>query len=212
MPASTRQPPLRPAPRGVLFDLDGVLIDSEQAWLEVMQRCREALGYGPLSRAEFVATFGQGIQADQAMFFPRHSVHEIDTLYAQTFLDVIDRVATLPDAQTVLASLRTRGLLLAVVTNSPRRLAEAILQRKQLAAPLHALAAAGEAPDKPAPDLLWLALERLGLQPREALYVGDSDCDRVAARAAGVTMAGFGIAADLELGSLRELLELLPTV
>jgi phosphoglycolate phosphatase-like HAD superfamily hydrolase len=49
-----------------------------------------------------------------------------------------------------------------------------------------------DAPPKPAPDGLLLALDRLGADPREAVFVGDTVVDIIAARAAGVRAAGVG--------------------
>ena len=197
------------AVEGVLYDLDGVLIDSGEAWFRVVNRGRARYGYPAIALAEFRATFGQGVDADQTQFFPGQSVPEVWAFYESTFPEELDAVALNEGALEVLDALGARGLRQAVVTNTPRALALRILEAKRLEPHLDAVAAAGEAREKPEPDLLLLALKRLHLEPHQALYVGDSPTDLAAARAANVTMAGLGIAGYLRLATLRELLAIL---
>jgi phosphoglycolate phosphatase len=154
-------------------------------------------------------SFGQGVEADRNAFFPEWSYAQLEAFYARCFPEEIDAIELLPGAVDLLETVRERGLRQAVVTNTPRTLAEEVLSRKGLRAPLDALAAAGEAAEKPAPDLIWLALERIAVPREQALYVGDSAVDRAAARAAGIRMAGLGIEADLSIGRLSEILSLL---
>lgn len=193
----------------VLFDMDGVLIDSRDAWHRVISRGRSEWGYAPLSREAFYATFGQGVEADQTQFFPRQTLDRIRRFYDSALQDEIDSIALLPDALDILVELGRRGVKRAVVTNTPIEVARRVLAAKGLDVLLEAVAAAGEAAEKPAPDLILLALSRLAVAPNRALYVGDSQSDLLAARAAGVTMAGLGLDADLRLASLRDVLDLL---
>jgi len=192
----------------VLFDLDGVLIDSGEAWHRVVSRGLYEWGYAPISRTAFRATFGQGVDADQRQLFPGQTIDQIRALYERAFADEIAAITLLPGAIEVLDELGRCGLLRAVVTNTPVELARRVLSAKGLDSRLEAVAAAGEAAEKPAPDLVLLALERLSVKPEQALYVGDSDSDLLAARAAGVVMAGLGLDADHRLDTLRAVLDL----
>jgi HAD superfamily hydrolase (TIGR01549 family) len=196
--------------RAILYDLDGVLIDSEQAWFQVIRRGVRELGAGEVSFEHFRRTFGQGVEADRLEFFPGWTAAELEAFYQRAFVEELDAVELNPAAPRVLEATRARGLSQAVVTNTPLPLARRVLQGKGLDRFFEALACAGEAPEKPAPDLIRLALQRLGLRAEEAIYVGDTETDRRAARAAGVRMAGLGIAADLTLAGLEDLLGQLP--
>ena len=195
----------------VLFDLDGVLIDSGLAWYRVVCRGREHYGRPPVSLDTFRATFGQGVEDDRDQYFPGIAVSEISAFYERAFPDEIGAVQLIDDADSVLAQLGQRGLKRAVVTNTPLPLARQILQQKGLAAHVDVLAASGDgdgetsAADKPAGDLPLLALARLGLAPQDVLYVGDSPSDLGACRAAGLRMVGLGISGDLTIRSLREI-------
>ncbi|MCA9664501.1 MAG: HAD family hydrolase [Myxococcales bacterium] len=195
--------------RGVLFDLDGVLIDSSRAWHRVINRGRERLGYAPpISWQAFIATFGQSVERDRDDFFARHSVEQVDALFDELMCDELDAIALDPLAHTVLDALAERGLARAVVTNTPLALARRVLAATDIAPRVQALCAAGEAASKPAPDLVLLCLERLGLSASEVVYVGDSASDRGATRAAGVAMLGLRTDGDARIESLQDLLEL----
>lgn len=192
--------------RGVLFDLDGVLIDSEKAWFNVVCQGREFFGYPPITWQEFSATFGQGVEADRDSFFPEQEEEHIDAYYGSVFADQIPTIEVMPMAQEVLQVLSHRGLSLAVVTNTPWPLARRILQDKEMLHLFDAVAGSGEAPEKPAPDLIHLALQRLGLENDEVIYVGDSASDTGATRAANTRLVGMNMEGDWRVASLQELL------
>jgi HAD superfamily hydrolase (TIGR01509 family) len=196
-------------PRAILYDLDGVLIDSARAWHRALLRGLAEAGRPPVPWDRFQPSFGQGVEADRDAYFPGWTVAELEACYARCFPAELDAIELNPGAAELLAELRARGLRQAVVTNTPRALALEVLAHKGLAPHLDALAAAGEAAEKPAPELIWLALERLAIPREQALYVGDSATDLAAARAAGIRMAGLGIEADLTLVALADLRDLL---
>ena len=192
----------------MVFDLDGVLVDSGEAWHRVVSRGLARWGRPPVTREAFLTTFGQGVEADRRQYFPDRSAAEIAAFYAGAFADETAAVALADGAWEVLDALGDRGIARAVVTNTPVDLARGVLAAKGLTPRLESWAAAGEAAEKPAPDLVRLALARLGVAASDALYVGDSESDRLAARAAGVRMVGLRTDGDVRIESLRDLLPL----
>lgn len=84
----------------------------------------------------------------------------------------------------LLAELKRQNLHLALITNNHRDSVEIVLKRHGLSFPL--VLTRDDAPPKPAPDLILRALEHFGLEPEEAILVGDSTADLKAAEAAGV--------------------------
>lgn len=196
--------------RAVLYDLDGVLVDSAQAWFRVMQRAARELGRPEPGFEQFLRSFGQGVEADCLEFFPEWTPDQLQAFYQRAFAEALDLVEVMEPAPRVLEAVRHRGLRQAVVTNTPLPLARRVLQRSGLEKLVDALACAGEAAEKPAPDLIWLALQRLGVRAEQALYVGDSETDRAAAQAAGIRLAGLGVTGDLTLHSLDDLLDHIP--
>lgn len=193
--------------RAVLFDMDGVLIDSYRAWERIVQDARATWGFPPITAAQFAAGWGQGSVADVETFFPGHTVPEVEGFYHDRFPAVIEHLRAKPGAGEVLGALAARGLRRACVTNTPGALARRILEGLGLAAGLEVVLGGDEVPQsKPAPDLLLAALARFRCAPADALYVGDTMADVLAGRAAGVRTLGLGIQADAEIESLHEVL------
>ena len=89
-----------------------------------------------------------------------------------------------PGAAELFENLRRRPLKLALITNNNRRAMNTVVEKFNLHFDL--LLSREDALLKPAPDLILLALERLGLAPGEACFIGDSLYDRTASREAGV--------------------------
>ena len=193
-----------------MFDLDGVLIDSFEAWYALVRDGALRWGFPDVAREAFRAVFGQDTRADVDAFYPSRTVAEVDAFFAERFGDHIDLVVAIPDAAAILGEVGARGLSRFVVTNTVRPLARDLLVRLELIGSLDGFVAAGDAPRaKPHPDLVQLALRRAQAGPQEAILVGDSIYDRDAARAAGVRFVGLGIDGDERIERLRELLDLL---
>lgn len=197
------------APSGleaVLFDLDGVLIDSYRVWFQLLNAAAAELGYPSISPGLFRECWGQGSRLDRERFFPRHTLAEIERYYHDHFLHHVEALEVAPGVPELFEALRARSLGSAVITNTPRALASRLVRRAQ-ASPDVVVGGDEVEKAKPAPDMVWLACERLGVAPARALVVGDSRHDREAAHAAGARFAGLGTAGELELASLAELLE-----
>ena len=181
-----------PAPRGVLFDMDGVLIFSTEAWFGVYNDTLGHFGHPRIGREEFLRIFGNGTQADRAMYMPERSVEEIDAAYRRFFAERLGDIALNPEAAPALLRLRERGIRTSLATNTNRKLAESILQRLGVADLLTAFACADEAgAGKPDPAVIRLAAERLALPLSDCLMVGDSRYDEEAAITAPVAFAGY---------------------
>ncbi|MFV1959935.1 MAG: HAD family hydrolase, partial [Planctomycetota bacterium] len=188
----------------LLIDLDGVLVDSLRAWHEVVNDTRRHLGFEPIDEARLLGLFGQGVEDDVHNLYPGHATGEVRRLYDESMVRHIPSIRVGPETLEVLDWLGTRGLGRAVVTNTQRSLATAILRHTGIDRVVDAVAAAGgRAREKPHPDLLHETLAVLGTPASEAIMVGDTDYDAGAARAAGVRYVHF----DLRVSpSLREAL------
>jgi phosphoglycolate phosphatase len=129
----------------------------------------------------------------------------------------------MPGVEETLAALHGDGVKLAVVTNKPQHAARAVLDHFGLY-PILGSVVGGDAgvAKKPAPDMLLAALERLEVEPFNALMVGDSMSDVASARAAGIavviirggytTVPAEDLGADRVLESLDHLAESFETL
>jgi phosphoglycolate phosphatase/AHBA synthesis associated protein len=193
--------------KAVLFDLDGVLIDSRDAWYHLLCDAARAFGHPVLHRGEFDESFGQGVEADAKQFFPGTAPADLLDHFDAHFLDYAHHVLVSPDAVPAMNALGSRGIVTAVVTNTATPLARETIRGAGLE-PDAIVGTSDEVPEKPEPDMLLAACERLGVEPGEALMVGDSRFDREAARAAGIRFVGLGIDGDARIEALRDVIHL----
>jgi 2-phosphoglycolate phosphatase len=177
-------------PRAVLFDFDGTLADSYAAITSSVNHVRAAHGLTPLPEAEVRHHVGHGMPyllahtvsgCNQAVDQARYHAHHPSVMKALTRL--------LPGAADVLAALNSAGKKIGVCSNKPREFTHELLAHLGVASLIDVVLGPEDVPrPKPAPDMLRAGLERLGVAPSEALYIGDMVVDIETARAAGVTV------------------------
>ena len=173
----------------VLFDLDGTLIDSIGLILGSMRyafaKCRAPLP----TDAEWLAGVGTPLRTMFQQYFSDDA--EIDRLIAayreHQFANHDDLVRCYDDVPTVVASLDGRGHPMALVTSKTEMLARRGLERVGLIDYFNVIIGCDSCSrHKPHPEPVLTALDRLGYQPDEAAFVGDSVHDVEAGNAAGV--------------------------
>jgi phosphoglycolate phosphatase/AHBA synthesis associated protein len=192
--------------RAVLWDLDGVLIDSYDVWFHVLNHTAREFGAAPVSREVFASGWGQGIEKDVERFFPDRTVREVEAFYHAHFMDHATHLRVDPDARAVIGAARAAGLTQALITNTPGPLARRILAAAELE--LDAVVGGTDVPrGKPAPDMVLEACRVLRVTTAQALVVGDSRYDRDAAAAANVRFVGLRIDGDRRIEGLAELLD-----
>ncbi|HEY3257204.1 MAG TPA: HAD-IA family hydrolase, partial [Polyangiaceae bacterium] len=166
---------------GVVFDLDGTLIDSR---LDIASSANHALGahgFATLSVGEISGYVGDGARlllARAARLEP--SAPALDALLA-TFIDYYqqhptDHTLLLPGAQEALTQLS--HLPLALCTNKPRAITDRVLAQLRLPVRFRVVVASGDLPkNKPDPLPLRYIGEQLGLSPVQLVMVGDGAQD-----------------------------------
>jgi phosphoglycolate phosphatase/AHBA synthesis associated protein len=192
-------------PPAVLFDMDGVLVRSEEVWFRVVEQAGVEFRGRAITREEFFPTFGQGTAADVPFFGLSCTTAELDAFYVREFVRHLEHVWVNPEAAPLLEHLATRGVKLALVTNTVEPLASSVIEHAQLGRWLSVRATADKVLHaKPAPDLVQWACSALGVEPRDAWMVGDSKFDRGAAHAAGARFIGLRIDGDVRLERLAD--------
>jgi len=218
-----------PAVRAVLFDLDGTLVDSAADLHGAMNTLLERRGFAALSLDQVISMIGHGIRTLVERAFKFHDTplagHELDRAAAE-MTDIYSTRLTqsttlLPGAAEAVAALASMGVAQGVVTNKPRAATDEILAHFGLLAQMGAVVGGDSGlPRKPAPDMILSALDTLGIEPAEAVMVGDSPADIDSARAAGVRaiavrggytpVSADEFGADAVIDTLADLVPLLP--
>lgn len=190
----------------VLFDMDGVLVRSEEVWFKVVEAAGVRFRGRAVTREEFFPTFGQGTATDIPVFGFSCTTAELDAFYVSEFVKHLDAMWVNPEARPLVEELHARGLRIGVVTNTVGPLTDAILRHAKLADLFSVRATADRVEHaKPAPDLVLLGLRELAVSASEAVLVGDSRFDREAARAAGVRFIGLKLDGDARVERLGDL-------
>ena len=182
--------PLR-FPRGVLFDLDGTLLDSAPDMLATVNRMRAARGQAPMVLAALRPHVSRGARAMSAAAFPEvppERVPELVPEFLALYREELGRHgAPFPGIEPLLAALEADGVRWGIVTNKPYALARDLLPALGWATRSGVLVGGDSlAERKPHPLPLLHAAQVLGLSAAECAYVGDDRRDIDAARAAGM--------------------------
>ena len=148
----------------VLFDMDGVLLESFEAWASLVDAAARHFGHPPVTREAFRAVYGQPTQADVDHFFPGETVEGVEAYYEAHFAEHAAAAVVMPGAADVLTALERQGVPTAVITNTPSGLARQMLERASLA-PNAAVGASDVPQEKPAPHLVFRAFASAGADP-----------------------------------------------
>ncbi len=179
---------------GVVFDLDGTLVDSRRDIAESANHALERAGLSRLGHDELESYVGDGAP----LLMARAARLDVkDPKVAQMVADFLDYYAANPVAHTDLmpgALAALDGLsayALGVCTNKPRRTSVAVLQGLRLDSRFRGLVAGDDLPQrKPDPAMVHETARRLGVPTSEVVMVGDGPQDVLAGRAAGAYTVG----------------------
>lgn len=187
-----RSPAAPPRFDGVLFDLDGTLLDSIELILASYRHTFAHHGIPRPDDARILAGLGTPLEAVLAQWAPdpRAVAAMVETYIAHNHAIHDAMVRPYPGVCELVHALRDDGRRLAIVSSKRRTGVLRGLRAIGLEACFDALVCAGEtARAKPHPDPVRHALARLDLDPERAVFVGDSTHDMESGRAAGVRTA-----------------------
>ncbi len=186
----------------VLFDLDGTLVDTNYAHVLAWSRAIRQEGH-PVTMAAVHRHIGMGSDQLLDALVPGRDRGRDDVLTAahtEHYAGFIGLIQPLPGARELVREVARRGAQVVLATSAPADELRALREALDVDDHLSVVTSSADAEtSKPAPDIVEIALERSGVDPANAVMVGDTRWDVLAAARAGiacVTLLTGGIGRD----------------
>jgi HAD superfamily hydrolase (TIGR01509 family) len=202
-----------PAPDAVIFDNDGLLLDTESVWTRAERDIfeRREVEFSSAHKRELVGTSAEecGRLLEQRLNEPGRALDLIEELNELVIVELEHGVEAMVGARELLHRLKERGTPIGLVSNSPLRFVQRSLEivgfhdRFDVVLSAHEVAA-----PKPSPEPYLEACRRLGVDPTPAVIVlEDSPTGVAAGRAAGLTVIGIPSVEGVVLGEAHHIAE-----
>jgi 2,3-diketo-5-methylthio-1-phosphopentane phosphatase/HAD superfamily hydrolase (TIGR01509 family) len=174
--------------RGVIFDLDGTLIEAYEAIHIGLNEALRACGKEPVPFDDQKGYLKADLETTLAVFFSPEEVPKVIPIMRKKYEEVyLDKTHFLDGAREILETLHSDGILLGVASNKFGRFSRGALNHLGVAHLFRAVIGAGDVPrNKPSPDMLHAVLKTMDLPPEEVIYVGDTLTDIETGKQAGV--------------------------
>jgi len=198
--------------RGVIFDLDGTLIESYEAIYLGLEEAfryfgREIFPFGDLKnylKPDLESTLKQFFSPEEAL----EGIPIMRKKYEEVYLD---KTRFLDGAREVLDGLSSMGILLGVASNKFGKFSRGALAHLGVSNYFKSIVGAGDVPrNKPFPDMIDAVLKEMGLLPEEAVFVGDTLTDIETGKQAGIDVfalpTGFYSKIELSKGKPKRIL------
>ncbi|GKX50006.1 hexitol phosphatase HxpB [Budvicia aquatica] len=176
---------------GIIFDMDGVLVDSEPVWMAVEQDIYLKQYGVQLTSDDFIDSAGIRVDKLLATHHQRYSLPMEDV--PQRAIDVVTEVGRriqsspipMPGVFELLETIKQRGLPMVVASSSPKKQIARVLEALNITHYFsHQVSAEGLVNGKPHPAVFLLAAEKLGLTSEQCIVIEDAINGMVAAKAA----------------------------
>ena len=180
-------------PEAVIFDMDGVLIDSEPIHVGIEKLLFNKLGIdvSETVHRSYMGASNEFMYSDlRSRFNLSESVTELiesDELFRSDYFHRLDTIPANDGLISLLGQIKTAGLKLAVATSSSPEIANLLLNKCGIAPFFDAIVTTSEAgKSKPSPDVYLLAAKKIGVSPEDCIVFEDSPNGLLAAKSAGI--------------------------
>jgi len=184
--------------KAIIFDMDGVLVDSEPFHVEI-EKQQFLLNRLPISDEEHRRYMGVASDVMWKEIAKRHSLNvsveeitEQNRIESIRFFSGLKEIPVMPELPELLERLKQKNYPMAVASSSFPEIIELILKRTGLRKYFQVVVSSQEAgKSKPEPDVFLLAAEKLGIDPHDCLVIEDSGNGIKAAKAAGMRCVAY---------------------
>jgi len=183
--------------KGVIFDLDGTLANSIEDIADSMNQVLEENNFPTHDYATYKTFVGRGIRTlvEKSLPLENRDAKEIENNFDR-MMQVYDencivKTCLYPGIKDLLNTLSERGIKISVFSNKANELTQKVV--KVLLADWkleYVLGAGGDIPRKPDPKGAILISEKMGIDPSELMYIGDSGVDMATAQNSGMHAVG----------------------
>jgi beta-phosphoglucomutase family hydrolase len=187
-----------PSFEAFIFDMDGVLVNSEPFYVEVEQSNFRHLGL-EISEKEHQTYQGTATDRMWQLIKERHGIeHPVDELVKMTnslvtpYFNSLEKMEPMPGVKNLIEKLKEKGIPLAVASSSYADVIEIILQKTGLKSYFDVVVSSQMAgASKPEPDIFLLTARKLSVPPEKCIVIEDSTNGIKAAKAAGMFCIAF---------------------
>ena len=193
-------------PTAILFDMDGVLIDSLDSWWISLNSALKAFNYKEISKEEFIEKYWGYDLSDNLKKMGLKL--EIGTFCSNVFSNQIGEIRIYPDTKYTLQKLKEYKK--SIITNTPKDCVYQILKKFNIEQYFDAVVTSDEVKmGKPDPSIIFKSCKILNVDPKTVLLVGDTKNDVKAGKAANCKTVGIKIDADFTIQRLSEITKIL---
>ena len=181
--------------KGVIFDLDGTLIDSLETYTQALNQGIQRFNLAPVSKEELASLLNRAVPLEQIIqqLFPtqfKDREERLDCIeeIVKAYQKLEQNVSLKPGAAQVLSSLKEMGLKVGIVTGRTTSGEQKWLELRRLNIDqfIDVVITGADAERKPAPEGIIKCAQELGLSTEECVFVGDAQSDIITGKAAGV--------------------------
>lgn len=197
--------------KAILFDLDGVIIDSYNAWFKIFNKTRKHYKLDEVSEQEFKQKIW-GISFEKAAkdYFKNAELKEIRKFYFSHIQEFKSNTKLNENVKETLEKIKQKGIKTAIVSNTNKRSVSEVIKYHKINNYFDVILGGDSVEHgKPAPDSLLEACKQLEVSPSESIMVGDTFNDKGAAKNANIFFIGYNIDGDFKISDFKDLLGLI---
>lgn len=196
--------------KAILFDLDGVLVDTYKVWYHLFNQTLKHFGYQPINLKTFAQNWGQSTEEDVQIFMPEVKLSDVVKYFSENFSKFINYMKVNPEAEAVLKKLKKSGLKIGCITNSHKNITKLEIRKSDLSDLIDIIVTADDVKrPKPDPEMLLKACKKLKVKTNEIVFIGDTPTDLKTAKSARCIFIGYRIRTMLNIKNLGDLIPLL---
>lgn len=199
--------------RGIIFDLDGTLIESYEAIYLGLKECFQYFGREIFPFSDLKKYLRADLEGTLSQFFSPQEILKSIPIMRKKYEEVyLDKTHFLNGAQEVLGMLRSNGVILGIASNKFGRFSRGAIRHLGISDYFKSVIGAGDvARNKPYPDMIQTSLKEMELPPEGSIFVGDTLTDIETGKQAGVDVyalpTGFYSKKELSRAKPRRLLK-----